>query len=77
MNNFITPEDINKLKAKIIKEKKDLARPIGFNQLIKDGILSKKGVWYEVKDWKRLPKYARLQIRGVVGGVNTKTLVKF
>lgn len=72
-----TLEELIKQKDKINKLRADLKRPIDFNKLIKDGILSKKGAWYEVKDWERLPEYARHQIKEMIGGADTKTLVKF
>jgi hypothetical protein len=77
MDNLITPEGIVKLKKNIAKLRADLKRPIDFNKLIKDGILSKKGAWYEVHDWERLPEHARYQIKEMMGGADTKTLVKF
>ena len=64
----MTIEEIVKQKDKINKIKADLKRPIDFDKLIKNGILSKKGTWYEVKNLKRLPRYARYQINEMTVG---------
>lgn len=52
-------------KEEIINLAKQLATPIDFEQLEKDGIIDKKGAWYKVIDFKNLPEYASRQISGI------------
>ncbi|MCW8880411.1 MAG: hypothetical protein OQJ89_00395 [Kangiellaceae bacterium] len=49
-------------KQEALELAKQLATPIDFDQLIKDGIIEKKGAWYQVLDMERLPKHAKKQI---------------
>jgi hypothetical protein len=50
-----------------------LATPLDFEQLVADGILRKRGAWWEVLDMDRLPKHARCKI----SWIKTGGLVKF
>jgi hypothetical protein len=50
-----------------------LATPIEFDALITDGILRKRGEWYEIVELARLPEHARVKIRAV----RAPNLVKF
>lgn len=45
-----------------------LATPIDFDQLVADGILRKRGAWWEVLDWNRLPEHARQKVQAVMTG---------
>ncbi len=67
----------NMTQEDIIQAVKELATPIDFSQLIADGILAKKGTWYEVIDWKRLPPHANRQVQQIDQASDGKMLVKF
>lgn len=56
LNGIMTPEEF---RANVL----ELAEPIDFDQLIRDGVLQKSGAWYKVLDYKRLPKHASKKIR--------------
>ena len=65
------------IKPSVFKELRQtaafLATPIDFDGLISDEILRKRGEWYEVLDFARLPEHARVKIRAV----RAPNLVKF
>ena len=44
------------------------ATPIDFDQLVADGVLKKRGAWWEVLVWERLPQHAQFKIRSVMTG---------
>ena len=50
-----------------------LATPIDFPELAKERVLLKKGVWYAILDWARLPRHAAAKIAEVRSG----NLVRF
>src|SRR5262249_53410513 len=50
-----------------------LARPIDFAGLAAAGVLRKRGAWYEVLDWRRLPEHVRRRDQEV----RLPNLVKF
>lgn len=53
------------LKNEIIELAKQLATPIDFEQLEKDGILEKKRAWFKVKDLKSLPEHVSRQVKSI------------
>lgn len=50
MRNFDSIITREQLREEVL----ELAKPIDFDQLIRDGILEKSGAWYKVLDFKRL-----------------------
>jgi hypothetical protein len=54
----------------------ELATPIDFDQLIRDGVLAKDGAWYRILDLKRLPKHASGKIKTIQTGPKG-TKIKF
>ena len=54
----------------------ELAKPIDFEQLIRDGVLEKDGAWYKVLDFKNLPKHASRKLKTIETGPKG-TRVKF
>lgn len=46
----------------------ELATPIDFEQLIRDGILEKDGAWYKVHNFKRLPRHASIKVKTMETG---------
>jgi hypothetical protein len=55
--------DNGKLRRQLREEAELLAIPIDFDQLVKDGILKKRGAWWELLDIGRLPEHARCNIK--------------
>jgi CRISPR/Cas system CSM-associated protein Csm5 (group 7 of RAMP superfamily) len=49
-------------KDEMLEKAKKLATPINFEVLIDQGVLEKKGAWYQVLDMNRLPEHAKAQI---------------
>ena len=45
-----------------------LATPIDFDQLVADGVLRRRGAWWEILDWQRLPEHAEYKIQNVMTG---------
>jgi hypothetical protein len=71
LDGIMTPEEF---RAGVL----ELAEPIDFNQLIRDGVLQKSGAWYKVLDYKRLPKHASNKIRAAeLNSDGTVAKVKF
>ncbi len=62
------PEFIEALKAH--------ATPIDFEQLEVEGLLRKKGAWYQVENIKKLPEYVGKQIIDVKDDSKGNLLVK-
>lgn len=57
---------------------KQLARPIDFDFLVPEGVLTPKGEgWYEVYDLDALPRWLKLQITELCTERGTKPQVKF
>jgi hypothetical protein len=50
-----------------------LATPIDFAGLLAEGVLERRGSWYEILDLDRLPEHARVKIKAV----RSPNLVKF
>ena len=69
-DEIITREE---LRANIL----ELAQPIDFDQLIRDGVLEKSGAWYKVLDWSRLPKHASRKLKTLRTSPITGTSVTF
>jgi hypothetical protein len=67
----------DQLNPSIFKELRQtaamLATPIDVDALISEGILRKRGAWYEIVDLVHLPEHARVKIRAV----RPPNLVKF
>lgn len=42
-----------------------LATPIDFDQLVGDGVLKKRGAWWQILDWDRLPEHAVQKIQNI------------
>lgn len=59
-------DDSNSTKEGLLNHAKILATPIDFDRLINDGILKKKGAWYEILDMERLPEHAKNRISAVL-----------
>lgn len=53
------------------------ATPIDFDQLVSEGILVKRGFWYETAALERLPSDLRKRIKGFKASSDNTTLVKF
>ena len=53
------------LRDEIDEIRREMMRPIDFDQLIADGVLEKWGDGYQILDYTRLPRHARLKIIGV------------
>ncbi len=49
---------------RLIAQARNLATPIDFETLIRDGVLeqAKRRGWYRVKDWDRFPEHARAKV---------------
>jgi hypothetical protein len=45
-----------------------LSTPIDFDQLVADGVLKKRGAWWQVLDWDRLPEHARRKVQNFKTG---------
>ena len=55
---------IGELTAEAVsKQIRDFAEPIDFEKLIGEGILEKKGAWYKIIDWDRLPQHAKVKVK--------------
>ena len=54
--------DHDELRQQVTEKLKDLATPIDFEDLIKKGIIKKRGAWYEILDKNKLPKHVGAQI---------------
>lgn len=52
-------------RQEIIELAKQLATPIDFLGLEKEGIIEKKGAWFMVKSLKDLPEYVSMQVRSI------------
>lgn len=66
------------MKNEMLEQAKKLATPIDFDTLIAQGVLEKKGAWYKVLDWDKLPEHAKEKVKAIEGGPDGKnTLVKF
>jgi hypothetical protein len=54
----------------------NLARPIDFDFLVAEGVLTRRGAWFEVDNLHQMPAYMRQQITDVqtdgTGGVRVK-----
>lgn len=72
-NNESNEADKAQLKEQLKQIVEWLATPIDFEQLVTDGVLKKRGAWWEVLDWKRLPEHANQKVHTVATG----NLVKF
>ncbi len=55
----------------------NLATPIDFDSLIREGVLEKRGAWYRILKMDRLPEYAKAQIRVFKTTKDKELLVKF
>ena len=64
-------------EGELIKLAKRLATPVEFEQLEKEGIIEKKGAWYMVKDFDKLPEYASRQINAIKTDGKGNNFVKF
>ncbi len=58
-------DDIDRLRADVIRKVELLAQPIDFDQLVADGVLRRKGSRYLVLDMDRLPEAASFQMRSM------------
>ena len=63
-------------KENLIQVAKELATPIDFDLLILEGIIIKRGTWYEVIDDERLPQHVHRQISQIKNDKDGKFLVK-
>ena len=64
-------------REEIIKLARQLATPVDFKQLEKEGIIEKDGAWYKIKDFNSLPEYAYRQINEFRTDSKGNILVKF
>ena len=64
-------------KEEFEQKLRDLATPIDFDSLIRDGILEKHGSWYKILSMERLPSWAKAQIKQLRSSNQKETLVKF
>ena len=61
----------------LIRMARIAATPIDFDDLIKKGVLVKRGDWYRVNGFNRLPSHVQSQVRGMRTDRNGKLLLKF
>jgi len=61
---------------RLLEQAKKLATPIDFDALIAQGVLEKKGAWYKVPDWDKLPEHAEAKAYSIRTD-GTDILVKF
>ena len=65
-------------KEEIIERARQLATPIDFEKLEKEGIIEKKGAWHKITDVSRLPEHALIQVHEFkIDDKGNLTLVKF
>lgn len=64
-------------KEMLIAAVKELATPIDFAKLEKEGIIGKSGVWFKVKDIRALPEYAAKQVKARKTDNKGNCLVQF
>jgi hypothetical protein len=55
-------------KDEVLEKARSLAIPIDFEDLIKKGVLEKKGAWYKILDMERLPIHAKDKITELASG---------
>jgi hypothetical protein len=68
--------DVESLAKRLREEAEMMAIPIDFDQLVKHGVLKKKGRWWEVLDTSRLAKDV-IKKGKAVKIVNGKLLLQF
>lgn len=56
---------------------RELATPIDFDALIRNGVLEKHGAWYKILNMNELPPHAKAQIKTLKSGGKEGTLAKF
>ena len=44
---------------------KEMAAPIDFDSLLREGVLEKAGDWYKVNRWGDLPEHARIKVKAL------------
>ena len=56
---------------------RELATPIDFDALIRDGVLEKHGAWYKILGMNKLPSHAKAQMKALKAGSNKEVFAKF
>lgn len=54
--------DLDELRGRLASEIKEFATPINFEELEKQGLISKCGLWYRVPNLEALPKNVQIRI---------------
>lgn len=56
---------------------KEAATPIDFEELIRAGVLEKRGSWYAIRKFDDLPSHAKKKIKSIRQTKNNEVWVKF
>jgi hypothetical protein len=56
---------------------KELDTPIDFGALIKTGVLEKRGAWYRVVQFNKLPSHATRKVKTIKFDEKGETFLKF
>ncbi len=67
----------NDRKDELVMLARQLATPIDFALLEKEGLIEKKGAWFKIKNLKALPEYASRQVRSIKTDGKGNSFVQF
>ncbi|MBM9605933.1 hypothetical protein [Desulfopila inferna] len=58
-------ENTKKSIEELAEEARELAKPVDFEKLEKEGLLIKEGAWYRVPNMHKLPKHVRVKVKEI------------